>query len=146
MSKDDEPGRARAAAPAVIETFTRLWELLSREEQLGSRRRVVAAVRLLLCIDDHELATALDGLAEQWGRKRPAGDPSGDRAVIDDVIQLAPEWKWGPVLCIVTASHDWGVECYAFANSPDHARWGQAPLRIEHGTYAIIGEAKWVSR
>jgi hypothetical protein len=56
-----------------------------------------------------------------------------------DVVQLAPDGRWGPLLCIVTDVREWGVQCYALIPGEP----GPMYLRAELGTFERVGVAVW---
>lgn len=61
-------------------------------------------------------------------------------AAVNDVVQLMPEHRWGPLLMIVDEVSAWGVRCYAFV---PHNGGGaqQFYLRVAHDEYKRIGSS-----
>lgn len=62
-----------------------------------------------------------------------------------DVIQLDPEHgTWGPMLCIVSDVHSWGVTAYWLVATERGKAPDRAYVRANHGTYIVVGKAEWV--
>ena len=63
---------------------------------------------------------------------------------VNDVIQLDPaQSPWGPLLCIVDEVKSWGVRCYVLLPDQRNAPPNRMYLRVEVGTFVVIGPAEW---
>jgi hypothetical protein len=63
---------------------------------------------------------------------------------LNDVIQLDPTKNdWGPLLCIVDEVKSWGVRCYVLLPEKRGEPPGSMYLRVEVGTFVVIGPAEW---
>jgi hypothetical protein len=68
-----------------------------------------------------------------------------------DVIQLDPsKTQWGPVVCVVSDLHAWGVTAYWLSFNTGQTgpvtikATGAAYVRVSHGDYVVVGQAAWL--